>query len=79
MSRIRIEQLGITKAGTECIVNVANENLQAGGGVCGVISLFISSRILENRINKPLQRQTALFYVTTYKKFKSLSQEPGIS
>ena len=37
MSRIRIEQLGITKAGTECIVNAANENLQAGGGVCGVI------------------------------------------
>ena len=37
MSRIRIEQLGITKAGTECIVNAANEHLQAGGGVCGVI------------------------------------------
>ena len=37
MSRIRIEQLGITKAGTECIVNAANEQLQAGGGVCGVI------------------------------------------
>ena len=37
MSRIRIEQLGITKAGTECIVNAANERLQAGGGVCGVI------------------------------------------
>ena len=37
MSRIRIEQLGITKTGTECIVNAANENLQAGGGVCGVI------------------------------------------
>ena len=37
MSRIRIEQIGITKAGTECIVNAANERLQAGGGVCGVI------------------------------------------
>ena len=37
ISRIRIEHLGITKAGTECIVNAANEKLQAGGGVCGVI------------------------------------------
>ena len=37
MSRIRIEQLGITKAGTECIVNAANEHLQASGGICGVI------------------------------------------
>lgn len=30
MSRIMIEQLGITKAGTECIVNAANENLPPG-------------------------------------------------
>lgn len=37
MSGIRIEQIGITKAGTECIVNAANEHLQAGGGVCGII------------------------------------------
>ena len=43
MSRIRIEQLGITKAGTECIVNAANENLQAGGGVCGVIFQAVQS------------------------------------
>ena len=37
MSRIRIEKKGITNAGTECIVNAANEYLQGGSGVCGAI------------------------------------------
>lgn len=37
MSKIEIKKIGITSVGTECIVNAANENLWAGGGVCGVI------------------------------------------
>lgn len=37
MSNITIKKVGITNVGTECIVNAANENLWAGGGVCGVI------------------------------------------
>ena len=37
MSTITIRKVGITKVGTECIVNAANEGLWAGGGVCGVI------------------------------------------
>ena len=30
MSKIRIEKLSITDAGTDCIVNAANEHLQGG-------------------------------------------------
>lgn len=37
MSSIRIEKMNIIDAGTECIVNAANENLQGGSGVCGAI------------------------------------------
>lgn len=37
MSEIIIEKTGITKIGTECIVNAANSDLFEGGGVCGVI------------------------------------------
>lgn len=37
MSRIEILDCGITHAGTDAIVNAANEQLLEGGGVCGVI------------------------------------------
>ena len=37
MSSIRIEKVSIIDARTECIVNAANEDLQGGSGVCGVI------------------------------------------
>ena len=37
MSRIRIEQKSIIKAGTQCIVNAANTHLMGGSGVCGAI------------------------------------------
>lgn len=37
MSTIKIRKVGITKVGTECIVNAANEGLWEGGGVCGII------------------------------------------
>ena len=37
MSKIEIRQVGITKVGTDAIVNAANEGLWAGTGVCGAI------------------------------------------
>jgi len=37
MSKIRIERVSITDAGTDCIVNAANEHLMGGSGVCGAI------------------------------------------
>lgn len=37
MSKIEILSCGITGAGSEAVVNAANENLAAGDGVCGVI------------------------------------------
>ncbi len=37
MSRIRIEEKDIVKAGTDCIVNAANSRLAGGSGVCGAI------------------------------------------
>ncbi len=37
MSKIRIEKVGITHTGCECVVNAANEGLYEGGGVCGII------------------------------------------
>ena len=47
MSTIRIEKRGITNAGTECIVNAANEDLREGGGVCGVIFNAAGARQLQ--------------------------------
>ena len=37
MSKICIRKVSITKAGTQAIVNAANEQLSQGGGVCGHI------------------------------------------
>lgn len=37
MGRIQIVKQGITKLDVDCIVNAANEELWAGGGVCGAI------------------------------------------
>ena len=37
MSKIEIRKVSITRAGTDAIVNAANEGLWAGSGVCGAI------------------------------------------
>ena len=37
MKKILIRKISITKAGTEAVVNAANEQLLQGGGVCGAI------------------------------------------
>ena len=37
MGKISIVKMGITKLNVDCIVNAANEQLMAGGGVCGAI------------------------------------------
>ena len=37
MNKILIRKISITKAGTQAVVNAANEQLMQGGGVCGAI------------------------------------------
>ncbi len=37
MSSIKIQKIGITAIAMDCVVNAANAQLQAGGGVCGAI------------------------------------------
>lgn len=37
MERIHIVKKSVTKLDVDCVVNVANEGLWAGGGVCGAI------------------------------------------
>ena len=34
---VKIQKTDITKLKTDCVVNAANEELLAGGGVCGAI------------------------------------------
>ena len=52
MSAINIKKVGITKVGTEIIVNAANEDLWEGGGVCGVIFKTAGSSKLTNECKK---------------------------
>lgn len=37
LSSIEIRKVGITKTDAQCVVNAANNSLQEGGGVCGII------------------------------------------
>ena len=37
MAKITVQQIGITEADADAVVNAANEGLRAGGGVCGAI------------------------------------------
>ena len=52
MSKILIEQVGITHVGTEIIVNAANSDLLAGGGVCGIIFSTAGMRQLQQACNQ---------------------------
>lgn len=47
MSRIEILKKGITDAGSDAVVNAANEHLQKGGGVCGILFSAAGSRELQ--------------------------------
>ena len=51
MSKIRIEKVSITDAGTDCIVNAANEQLMGGSGVCGAIFKAAGWNQLQNACN----------------------------
>ena len=51
MSKIRIERVSITDAGTDCIVNAANEQLMGGSGVCGAIFKAAGWNQLQNACN----------------------------
>ena len=51
MSKIRIEKCSITNAGTDCIVNAANEQLMGGSGVCGAIFKAAGWNQLQNACN----------------------------
>ena len=51
MSKISIEKIGITNTGAEAVVNAANEWLQQGSGVCGVIFKAAGSSRLARACN----------------------------
>ena len=49
---IRIEKISITELNTDAIVNAANEELQAGGGVCGAIFRAAGYNELQDACNR---------------------------
>ena len=51
MSKIEIIKTGITKLNVDCIVNAANSELLAGGGVCGAIFTEAGMKELQNACN----------------------------
>ena len=52
MSTIEIRKISITALDTDAIVNVANDGLRAGGGVCGAIFKAAGYEQLQEACNK---------------------------
>lgn len=52
MSSIKIQKISITKLAVDCIVNAANQQLIAGGGVCGAIFKDAGYEDLQNACNE---------------------------
>ena len=52
MSSISIKMTGIINTNDECVVNAANSQLLAGGGVCGIIFNAAGKNQLQNACNK---------------------------
>ncbi len=52
MKKILIRKISITSAGTEAVVNAANEQLMQGGGVCGAIFEAAGSEKLRKACEK---------------------------
>ena len=52
LSVIEIRKAGIAKTGAQCVVNAANNRLQEGGGVCGIIFEEAGSYRLQKECDK---------------------------